>query len=708
MSFDHFWRLGYRRLIPIIPPDAEISARSTLAKRVGTKQDGRGKTPGVQGRDGKWSSFNWGEHEADEADLARWEQMGAGVGIKTGQVIAIDADTLDIGHARNIQGVVEKRFGLLPARIGRNPKCLYVLRAEGTVPYMRVEFGDERVELLTEGKQFVAEGIHPTTGKPYTWPRELVPFDDLPIATEAELRAFFDELRAILPESSKVITEGAGKEVSQAALTGPVEAVRAAVSATPNSSNMFPSRESYRDFGYAIKAALPDNEAEALEIFEDWCARWDGGENDPDVVRADWARMKPPFRRGASWLYELAETYGDFDRSSVWFTPIEDSAPNPFEIAEARQQAEGKNTRRLELISLQAAAASALEASNRPLVKGFLDQGTLSVMYGPSNVGKTFVAMDVFFHIATGLPWGGMKTSEGKVVYVAAEGGAGARKRADALVRRYGAAVGEARLNAFYLHLASIDLLRPDADIEPLIATLLDVGPIVAVGLDTLSRVMAGGEENSSVDMGVLVRHVDRIRHATGAHVMLVHHSGKDAARGARGHSLLRAATDTEIEIGDGQIAVTKQRDLDKGFSSAFRLDVCELGVDADGERITSCTVGLTPRLEGPSVPLTPKEETVLEAINVLLSTADDSARGARTADIADYLKEAGADDMSVETVRTHLRNMSKKHAVRSPARGFWAVCMSIVSPTVVLRPVADDDRNTEESGRKAVESVFQ
>ena len=30
---------------------------------------------------------------------------------------------------------------------------------------------------------------------------------------------------------------------------------------------------------------------------------------------------------------------------------------------------------------------------------------------------------------------------------------------------------------------------------------------------------------------------------------MLVHHTGKDTAKGARGHSLLRAATDTEIEV---------------------------------------------------------------------------------------------------------------------------------------------------------------
>jgi hypothetical protein len=43
-TFEAFWRLGYRRLVPVVPPAAEISERSSLFKRIGTSQDGRGKT----------------------------------------------------------------------------------------------------------------------------------------------------------------------------------------------------------------------------------------------------------------------------------------------------------------------------------------------------------------------------------------------------------------------------------------------------------------------------------------------------------------------------------------------------------------------------------------------------------------------------------------------------------------------------------------
>lgn len=185
--FRRFWDLGFKRLVPIIPPDATISERSTLYKRIGTPQDGRGKTPGTRGRDGSWSGFDWAAHEADEHDLDRWAGTGAGVGIKCGAqpdgtwLIGIDADTMSIEHATVIRDAVDAQLGRLPIRVGRSPKALYLARVSGPLPYSRIEFGTERVEILSEGRQFVAEGIHPVTGKPYTWPRPIVPFADLPI-----------------------------------------------------------------------------------------------------------------------------------------------------------------------------------------------------------------------------------------------------------------------------------------------------------------------------------------------------------------------------------------------------------------------------------------------------------------------------------------------------------------------------------------------
>lgn len=485
-----------------------------------------------------------------------------------------------------------------------------------------------------------------------------------------------DALRTSLPAASKVITEGAGNDVNQATLTGPLAAITSAVSATPNSSNMFPSRESYVQYGLAIKAALPDHPDEAFELFSDWCARWSEGENDPDVVAADWRRMKPPYRRGASWLYEQAEQYGAFDRSSVWWEPVPAaSVPSLFEDAEAREReaASQAAANRFTFLPFDEAADMALGEKSTPLIKGLLDQGAMSVMYGDSNTGKTFVAMDMGFHIAAGLPYADMKTTKEVVVYIAAEGGRGAKKRLMALREKYGA---KAKNVMFFLLATSVNLRDPAADLKPLIEALQALVERVGarVGflvVDTMSRALAGGDENSSVDVGLLVKNFDALRAATGAHLMVVHHSGKDRARGARGWSGLRAATDTEIEIAENTITVGKQRDLDKSWTSGFALEVRTLGLDGDGDPITSCTVSLVAAAAVRRGVPTATEQDVLDAMD-LISRTDAAAAHGVTAKMLESHFAANASPMTVENLRYYVRQLESKQLIEKAARGRW------------------------------------
>lgn len=358
-AFERIWALGYHRLCPIVPPNAPLSERSSLARRIkkNPKADARGKTPGVKWPDGTWSGFDFVNHESTAADLMRWAEMGAGVGIKTGQgLVLIDADTLHEDRAAIIKTQIETIVGQLPVRIGRYPKAGYLVRTDPDFQYSRVEFGErdaknrllERVEILAEGRQFVAEGIHPDTLQPYRWPTGLPPLADLPYASSEALHALLASLRSLLPAAGEVIVEGATCEYDQAKLAGDPAAVERAVRALPNTTDLFPSRESWRDVGYAIKAALPNDGALAFELFADWSARWDDSDpdavNDPDVVAADWGRMKPPFRRGASWLFELAEKHsgGAFSRAEMWLDPpgsdtplFPENLPNAFGNSEA-------------------------------------------------------------------------------------------------------------------------------------------------------------------------------------------------------------------------------------------------------------------------------------------------------------------------------------------------------------------------------------
>jgi hypothetical protein len=237
-----------------------------------------------------------------------------------------------------------------------------------------------------------------------------------------------------------------------------------------------------------------------------------------------------------------------------------------------------------------------LDASD--FVEGLLCDAGMSVLYGESNCGKTFFMTDLAYHVAAGRRWRGREVEQGGVIYVALEGGFGIRNRVSAL-RQHFAPQGGIPLGVVAY---SVNLLDANADTEPLIGLIKEAAekikiPVRLVVVDTLSRAMNGGNENAPEDMGKLIKAADRIREQTGAHVSFVHHSGKDQAKGARGHSSLRAATDTEIEIvreeeTDISVAtVTKQRELEIDGQFAFSLKQVPLGQNKRGKEVTSCIV---------------------------------------------------------------------------------------------------------------------
>ena len=178
---------------------------------------------------------------------------------------------------------------------------------------------------------------------------------------------------------------------------------------------------------------------------------------------------------------------------------------------------------------------------------------------------------------------------------MAAEGAYGIRNRVAAFKQHYDLKDGI----PFSVIPASVNMLDAEVDVNKLINTIRlkakDMGHVAIIVLDTLARVMAGGNENAAEDMGLLVINADKIRHATDAHVCFIHHSGKDESKGARGSSALRAATDTEIEIrkaGEISVAtVTKQREMEIDGSFAFGLTVVEIGVNDRGKAVTSCVI---------------------------------------------------------------------------------------------------------------------
>ena len=233
------------------------------------------------------------------------------------------------------------------------------------------------------------------------------------------------------------------------------------------------------------------------------------------------------------------------------------------------------------------------------LVKGLLSRNSLAALYGAPGSLKSFVALDLAYHVARGLPWSGRDVEQGAVLYVAAEAPSSIEMRwlahpetaelpvgfigdAPGMITREGIAGDAAQL---------ADRAR---ELEQRTGSKLAL-----VIVDTLARTIAGGSENDSGDMTAAIRNLDYIKQQTGACVLLVHHTGKNQEAGLRGHSSLLAALDTSLLVEkDGTlippaatVTVKKSKDGEDGFSFNLGTKVMEVGLDAYGEQRTTLVI---------------------------------------------------------------------------------------------------------------------
>ena len=228
------------------------------------------------------------------------------------------------------------------------------------------------------------------------------------------------------------------------------------------------------------------------------------------------------------------------------------------------------------------------------IIKGFLPREGMGVVYGRPGCGKSFIVLDISLCIAAGVDWRGLRTKCCPVSYIASEGGGAFANRVVSWCAEYGVPCPP----GFRFSTVMLNLRSDEADALALIEDVQVHQPGCGlVVIDTLSRNLAGGNENAAEDMGAFVNLCDRISKELGCLVLIVHHTGKDEARGARGHSLLLGAVSTEIEIArkqgePGSIKVTKQRDGADGAEYGFMLKATTVGVDDDGDTVT-CAVAI-------------------------------------------------------------------------------------------------------------------
>ncbi len=262
---------------------------------------------------------------------------------------------------------------------------------------------------------------------------------------------------------------------------------------------------------------------------------------------------------------------------------------------------------------LQSAADLAESRPTRWLVKGVLPESGIAAIYGASGSAKSFLALDLALAVSTGAPWFRARTAQRPVVYVCLEGQGGLAARMAAIRKAM------SRIGDVHCITEPFDLLsqRDCADLAAAISSNLADGGLLII--DTLAQACPGVDENSSADMGRAIAALKSLQASLGGLVLILHHSGKDAAKGMRGHSSLIAALDASIEVrrtGDvRQWCLAKSKDGADGISHAFRLRMVDLGTDEDGDRISSCVIegamAQTPRTQKS---MTPSQRRGMEA----------------------------------------------------------------------------------------------
>lgn len=237
------------------------------------------------------------------------------------------------------------------------------------------------------------------------------------------------------------------------------------------------------------------------------------------------------------------------------------------------------------------------------LVSHILPSHAIVFLYGPEGIGKSFLALDLAFSIALGVPFAGHPTKRGPVLYVNAEGIYGLGTRILGYLQAHSLQIdpllplffvprplelnSKSGRTALFLYLH--DLLTGDPAYTPSL-----------IILDTFGACTAGADESSSKDMGEFLGPIGEIRRVSGCTFLCIHHARKDRSTDTtyRGHSSLAGSADAMILVKQTnkaakllEVSCTKQKDDEQFPPFPAQLTTITL---PDGR--STCYVTYTPR----------------------------------------------------------------------------------------------------------------
>jgi hypothetical protein len=540
--------------------------------------------PGSKGPNRK----GWPKFELTAPTIRQWAANGSahdGIGILAATTPAIDVDILDPEVAQQMSDEIDRIFAgqSLMTRTGRAPKFLIPFRSDE--PFRKLSSGvytdgtnEHKVEILGDGQQWVAYHVHPDTGRPYAWfdgvgcdgIREVAQ-DALPALSRLDAQRVIDAFEVL---AAGLVDQGrwSAKSVSTSVLRKeclvgdpfaeqPVGKTESEVAAL---LQRHPNADSDYDHWFAVLCGVHHELGDAgRELAHEWSAA--STKHSDEMFAKKWESLGRYAGRMITLRSLLKE---DAPAHAVPAHP-QATKGDPVPFVEGSQFAEG-----FEDIDW--------------LIEDVVPRAQVGVVYGASGSGKTFFALDMACAIRRGGVWREKQVEQADAFYIAAEAGNGIKKRI-----------------AAYLQIKGAGAMPWFVDYQPNLATLESVQAISesvklrsdkpgVIFVDTMA-LSHDGDENSSKDMSLLLRHCKILSDNTGALVILVHHTGKDESRGMRGSSAIYAGADFVLEISaagrDHEMVVDKLKDGERGARFGFTLPSVEVGATPRGKAITSCYV---------------------------------------------------------------------------------------------------------------------
>ena len=344
----------------------------------------------------------------------------AGIGVLCGgehNLVAIDVDVVNPFLSNAVKALIEDTLGASPRRVGKQPKFLMMFRCTEPMTKRKtgtyeIEGADCQVEVLAEGQQFVASGIHPDTKQKYFWPDDTImdfPIEDLGTVTPDELQDFLHASAAILDKYGPL--KGRVSEVRTTPppalnlkeLDGEIAEIETALAYLPNDD------EHYDDWVqtlHAIKGALGDDGYDLAHRWSKRSDKYDAAETD----RA-WCSIKAVKHIGAGSIYHWASEYG-FNLRDV----REPQHPGPADV-QSDQPIQNKQPSPL----LRASDIRGPLPQREWLLDQWFPEKAVSVLFGQGGVGKTLLVHQLANCVATGAPFMGIETKTMPVLMVLCE-----------------------------------------------------------------------------------------------------------------------------------------------------------------------------------------------------------------------------------------------------------------------------------------------